>query len=166
VLITDVLAVAEDTRGISVPLVVAAAIVAVAWLVVLAVVRVARRPPHIDTGPLTQEPPGEPPAIAGLLCDDFELASELPPATLLDLAPRRIIRLEEVQPGKTICRVRQAPDERVLAPTNSASSTSSGVRRSTALSPQKLSQLAWRRRHDRGSGSSARRWWRTHKLPV
>ena len=49
-----------------------------------------------------------PPAVAGLLCNDFELPAELPPGTLLDLAARRVVRLEEVEPGKTICRLRGA----------------------------------------------------------
>jgi hypothetical protein len=34
------------------------------------------------------------------MCNDFELPAELPPATLLDLAARRVVRLEEVEPGK------------------------------------------------------------------
>ena len=57
-----------------------------------------------------------PPAVAGLLCNDFELPAELPPATLLDLAARHVVRLEEVEPGKTICRLRGAADAEPLTP--------------------------------------------------
>jgi hypothetical protein len=42
-----------------------------------------------------------------MLCDDFELGTEEPPATVLDLAARGVLVLEEIQPGKTICRVRR-----------------------------------------------------------
>jgi hypothetical protein len=75
-----------------------------------------RRPPRIRSGPATQDLPPVPPAVAGLLCNDFELPGELPPATLLDLAARRVVRLEEVAPGKTICRLRGGGDGDALAP--------------------------------------------------
>ena len=52
----------------------------------------------------------------GLLCNDFELPAELPPATLLDLAARHVIRLEEVEPGKTICRLRGTAGNEPLTP--------------------------------------------------
>jgi hypothetical protein len=98
-----------DHRGFSVPVLVIAAVVALAWLVVMGAAALARRPPHVHAEPATQDLPPESPAVAGMLCDDFELRSEFVPATLLDLAARRVVRLEEVQPGRTICRVRDAP---------------------------------------------------------
>jgi hypothetical protein len=70
------------------------------------------------TLPGSQDLPPVTPAVAGMMCDDFEISSELPPATLLDLAARRAVRLEEVAPGKTICGSAR-PD-----PTNRSSSTS------------------------------------------
>ena len=54
--------------------------------------------------------PPESPAVAGLLCDDFVVGAEAAPATLLDLVARRIVVLEEVQPGRTVCRLRGADD--------------------------------------------------------
>ena len=84
---------------------VAAGGVAVAWLGAVGAVWVARRPPHADAGPPTMELGAEPPAIAALLCGDYEVRTETAPATLLDLAARDVIALEEVQPGETICRV-------------------------------------------------------------
>src|SRR2546423_14566993 len=67
-------------------------------------------------GAPTQDLPPVPPAVAGLLCNDFELPAELPPATLLDLAARHVVRLEEVGPGKTICRMRGAAGSEPLTP--------------------------------------------------
>jgi Predicted membrane protein (DUF2207) len=96
----------SSDEGFSVPLLVAAAAVGLVWLVLTAVLAVVRRAPEVDAGPTTQELPVEPPALAGLLCDDFEVGAEAVPATVVDLAARGVLVLEEVQPGRTICRVR------------------------------------------------------------
>jgi hypothetical protein len=57
--------------------------------------------------------PSEAPAVAGLLADDFIVPTETAPAILLDLAARRVVELDEIQPGQTICRVRRSHDERL-----------------------------------------------------
>jgi hypothetical protein len=101
----------SESDGVSLELLVVAAVVAVAWLLVVLVAVAARRPPHVDAAPATQELPPVPPAVAGLLCDDFELPSEVVPATVLDLAARKVFTLEEVQPGHTICRLRRGGDD-------------------------------------------------------
>ena len=89
---------------------IAAATVAVLWLAGAAAVWVARRPPHVDGAPATMDLGPEPPAIAALLCDGYEVRTETAPATLLDLAARDVISLEEVRPGETGCpRVATAP---------------------------------------------------------
>jgi hypothetical protein len=98
----------SESASFSVPLLVVAAGVGVGWVLLLVAIVAWRRPGWIESGPTTQELPPVTPAVAGLLCDGFELSAELPPATLLDLAARRVIRLEEVAPGKTICRLRRA----------------------------------------------------------
>ena len=106
-LIADALAATSnsDDTTFSIPILVGAAALGVGWLVLLAAVAAWRRPHGIRSGSATQDLPPVPPAVAGLLCNDFELPAELPPATLLDLAARHVVRLEEVEPGKTICRV-------------------------------------------------------------
>jgi Predicted membrane protein (DUF2207) C-terminal domain len=106
----------SDDTTLSVPILVGAAALAVGWGLLLAAVAAWRRAPRIRPGPATQDLPPVPPAVAGLLCNDFVLAAELPPATLLDLAARRVVRLEEVGPGKTICRVRGAAGDEPLTP--------------------------------------------------
>lgn len=101
-----------EIESFSVPLLVAAAAVAVVWWLLLLAVVAARRPPRIrgEAGSGLELPP-EPPAVAGLLADDFEVAAETAPAIVLDLAARRFIELDEVQPGQTICRVGSARGE-------------------------------------------------------
>jgi hypothetical protein len=102
----------SESPSFSLPLLFVAACLGVVWVLLVAALAAWRRPGQIDSGPASQELPPVSPAVAGLLCDDFELPAELPPATLLDLAARRVVRLEEVAPGKTVCRLRRpAGDE-------------------------------------------------------
>ena len=98
---------ATSTEEFSVPVLVAAAVVAVVWWFVLTAVVAVRRPPRIvATGAGGLDLPPEPPAVAGILANDFEVVGETAPAVVIDLAARGVLELDEVQPGKTICRVR------------------------------------------------------------
>jgi hypothetical protein len=98
---------AAQTDGFSVPLLVAAAAIAVAWWLILGTVGALRRPPRIGgLGGGALDVPPEPPAVAGILAGDFEIAKETAPALLLDLAARGFVTLDEVQPGRTVCRLR------------------------------------------------------------
>jgi hypothetical protein len=90
---------------------VAAAGAAAAWLAAAGAAWVARRPPDTDAAPPTMDLGPEPPAIAAVLCGDYEVRRETAPATLLDLAARGVISLDEVQPGQTICHVPPAPPD-------------------------------------------------------
>lgn len=105
-----------DETTFSVPILVGAAALAVGWLLLLAAVTAWRRPRGVRSGPPTRDLPPVPPAVAGLLCNDFELPAELPPATLLDLTARRVVRLEETAPGKSICRLRGTAADQPLSP--------------------------------------------------
>jgi hypothetical protein len=98
---------ASAPEEFSVPVLVAAAGVAIVWWLVLGAVIVARRPPRIaavGAGGLALPP--EPPAVAGILAGDFDVAGETAPAVLLDLTARGFVSLDEVQPGRTVCRLR------------------------------------------------------------
>ena len=64
---------ASSSDGFSLPVLVAAGVVAIAWLAAASAVWVARRPPHVDGDPPTMELGAEPPAVASLLCDDYEV---------------------------------------------------------------------------------------------
>ena len=103
---------ANSASGFSTPLALAAAGTALGWLIALITVLITRRPPRVHAVDQGMELPPEPPAVAGLLANDFVVPGEIAPAILLDLAARHIVDLEEVQPGKTICRLREhAPNE-------------------------------------------------------
>lgn len=95
---------------LSVPLVVASAVASLAWLAILAGVLATRRLPSIAPAGAGIDLPPESPAVAGMLANDFTIPSETAPAILLDLAARRIVDLDEVQPGRTICRLRGRAD--------------------------------------------------------
>jgi hypothetical protein len=62
----------------------------------------------MDLGP-------EPPAVAAVLCGGYEVRGETAPATLLDLAARGVITLDEIQPGQTICHVPATPPDGLAA---------------------------------------------------
>jgi hypothetical protein len=100
---------ASGSEGFSLPVLVAAGGVAILWLALTGALWVARRPPDTAPSPATMDLGVEAPAVAALLCDDYEVRGETAPATLLDLAARGVVDLDEIRPGETICRVPEAP---------------------------------------------------------
>lgn len=102
----------------SAPFAAAAAAVGVAWWVVLGGLAVLRRPPRVSesdaraarTGRADLDLPREPPAVAGLLANGYVVTTEAAPAVVLDLAARGALDLDEVQPGRTLCRVGTLPE--------------------------------------------------------
>ena len=95
----------STSDGFSTPFSIAAVAAGLLWLAVIGIAAAARRAPRVRAGAETQEFPPESPALAGLLCEDFTPVAEAGPATLLDLAARRHLTIEEVQPGRTLLRV-------------------------------------------------------------
>jgi hypothetical protein len=86
---------------------VAAAIALAAWLVLLGLLAVATRARTPDPGPQALELPGdEPPAVVAMLTDDWAVGREAVPATLIDLAARKILAIEEVGPDRFVVRLR------------------------------------------------------------
>jgi hypothetical protein len=79
------------------------------WLLAVAVVYMLRRPPEPPVGPRTLDLGPEPPAVANFLVSDFRVTSEAVPATLLDLAARRALEIEQRGPGVFYVRLRTAP---------------------------------------------------------
>ncbi len=150
--------------GFSVPILSLAAGAGLVWLVAAGVLAVLRRAPGIDAGAATQELPPESPAVANLLCDDFELGTEAVPATVLDLAARGVVSLEEIQPGRTICRVRggsaagadalNAAERRVFEAV--ASKAIDGVVPTEALTTgTEAASTGWRRDHTKEVNAEA-----------
>ena len=78
-----------------------------AWLVLLAGFTVATRARTPDAGPEALELPGdEPPAVVAMLTDGWEVGREAVPATLIDLAARRIVAIEGVGGDRFVIRLR------------------------------------------------------------
>ena len=80
------------------------------WLLAVAVVYVRRRPTTPQPGSPTLDLGPEPPAVANLLVHDFRVTHDAVPATLLDLAARRLVEIEEREPGSYVCRLEKRAD--------------------------------------------------------
>ena len=90
---------------------VAAGVAAVAWLLLLAVLATISRPRHPDPAPASMEMGGdEPPAVAGMLARGWRVGRDAVPATLLDLAARKVVAIEQVTPERFVVRLRSGPD--------------------------------------------------------
>src|SRR3954471_13496834 len=88
---------------------VAGAIAVAAWLVLLGLLAVATRARTPDPGPEVLDLPGEePPAVVAMLADDWKVGREAVPATLIDLAARKVLAIEEVGPDRYVVRLRPA----------------------------------------------------------
>jgi predicted membrane protein DUF2207 len=81
------------------------------WLAALALVYLRRRPSDPATGPPTLDLGPEPPAVANLLVHGFRPTREAVPATLLDLAARGFVEIEQRGPERFVCRLRTGPEE-------------------------------------------------------
>jgi hypothetical protein len=79
----------------------------VLWLLVLLGLAFATRARGVDPGPATMDLGEEPPAVVDLLTKDQRVTPDAVPATLLDLAARDFLDLEQQGPGRTVCRVRR-----------------------------------------------------------
>jgi hypothetical protein len=76
------------------------------WYVAVGLILLLNPRPRAKAGPPSTELGPEPPAVANLLVNDFRSTAEAAPATLLDLAARRLVEIEEPEPGCFTCRLR------------------------------------------------------------
>jgi len=83
--------------------------VIVAWYVIAVAVVIWRRFPRPPTVPATNILGAEPPAVVNLLTSGFDVTPDAVPATLLDLAARHLLEIEELQPGRYVCRLPDVP---------------------------------------------------------
>jgi hypothetical protein len=96
---------------------IAAAVAVAGWLVILFLLAVATRARHPDAAPASMEMGGdEPPAVVGMLTNGWEVGRETVPATLLDLAARKIVAIEAVGPERFIVRAGKAGSDGGLTP--------------------------------------------------
>jgi Predicted membrane protein (DUF2207) len=95
----------DGFRGAALATLVAAGVASAAWLLFL-VVRWFQWVPRLPrAGPETAELGGEPPAVANMLVHSWYVTAAAVPATVIDLAARRVIGLEEVGPERFVVRV-------------------------------------------------------------
>lgn len=97
--------------GVDLALALAALATGAVWLAAAGVVFLARRPPEPPIGPKTLDLGPEPPAVANFLVNDFRLTGEAVPATLIDLAARNVVDVEQRGPGVFYIRLRPTVDE-------------------------------------------------------
>jgi hypothetical protein len=90
-----------------VPLAVATVAATVLWLVLLLAAAFATRPQEVDSAAATMELGEESPAVVDLLTNDWRVTPDAVPATLLDLAARGFVDLDQHGEGRTVCRVRR-----------------------------------------------------------
>jgi Predicted membrane protein (DUF2207) C-terminal domain len=89
------------------PLLVATVAATVLWLVLLLAAAFATRPRDVDPAPATMDLGEESPAVVDLLTNDWRVTPDAIPATLLDLAARGFVDLDQHGEGRTVCRVRR-----------------------------------------------------------
>jgi hypothetical protein len=92
-------------HGGALVLLVAAGVAAAVFGLAFAIRYVASFPKQPDPGPETSDLGPEPPALVNLLVNRFELRRAAVPATLVDLAARAVIDLEEIGPDRFVVRV-------------------------------------------------------------
>jgi hypothetical protein len=80
-----------------------------AFFGVAGVVLMFRRPPTPPSLPATSDMGAETPAVANLLVNGGRLTPDAVPATLLDLAARHVVKIEETDPGMYSCRLLTGP---------------------------------------------------------
>ncbi|MDQ6721419.1 MAG: DUF2207 domain-containing protein [Candidatus Dormibacteraeota bacterium] len=82
-----------------------------AFYVVTGVVVINRRRPSPPSLPATSDLGPESPAVANLLVNGGRLTPDAVPATLLDLAARHLVKIEETEPGIYTCRLSTGPEQ-------------------------------------------------------
>ena len=90
-------------------------VASVGWLAAACAVLLSRRPPQPPVGPRTLELGTEPPAIVNFLTHGFRVTDDAVPATLIDLAARNVVDIEQRGPGVFWVRLQQASDEELTA---------------------------------------------------
>ncbi len=98
-------------EGADLLLAVAALATSAAWLLAAGAVYLARRPPEPPVGPRTLDLGSEPPAVANFLVSRFRVTDEAVPATLIDLAARNVVDIEQRGADVFFVRLRSPVDE-------------------------------------------------------
>ena len=86
-------------------LTIGAAMSVLLWLLAAGLLYLLRQPDEPPVGPRTLELGDEPPAVANFLVHRFRVTDEAVPATLLDLAARGVLEIEQRGPGLFFVRL-------------------------------------------------------------
>jgi hypothetical protein len=79
------------------------------WLLLLFIMAAATRNPDVKPGPATGELADQSPAVVDLITGNWRLCDEAPSATVLDLAAKGALGIEEVGPELSLVRLRRDP---------------------------------------------------------
>jgi hypothetical protein len=96
----------DGFEGLSLGLLYGAGVAAAIWLMLCGVLWLVSRPRFPDPGPVVADLGPEPPAIANMLVNRWRLTRVAMAATLVDLAGRRVLGLEDYVGGRHVVRVR------------------------------------------------------------
>ncbi|AXI80595.1 DUF2207 family protein [Peterkaempfera bronchialis] len=81
------------------------------WLLLLLAMALATRNPEVIAGPPAGELADQSPAVVDLITGHWRLTGEAPAATLLDLAARGVVQIEEIGPELSLVRLRHDPGD-------------------------------------------------------
>jgi Predicted membrane protein (DUF2207) len=134
-----------------------AAVAVALWFLLVLVATLMTRARDLDPGSTTSDLGQEPPAVVNLLVSGWRVTPDAVPATLLDIAARDYVDLEQLGPANTVCHLRRTDtsglepyERRVLDHVRGLAID--GVVPAAALST--------------GSASASARWWRGFEKEV
>jgi hypothetical protein len=102
----------DGFHGVSLVALVAAGVVAAVWALLFGLRWAASFPRLPDAGPETSDLGPEPPAVANLLVNRWKVTRTAIPATLLDLAARRVVGIDLVGHDNYVVRLRDGDSTR------------------------------------------------------
>jgi hypothetical protein len=88
-------------------LLVLAAVAIAVWLLLVLIALLLTRARDLDPGSSASDLREEPPAVVNLLVHGWRVTPDAVPATLLDLAARDYVDLNQLGPANTVCRLRR-----------------------------------------------------------
>ena len=127
------------------------------WGAVLLLVVIATRSREVEPGPATMELGDEPPAVVNLLANDWRVTADAVPATLLDLASRDLLDVDQLGPDGNVVRVRRTGDPRLSSYERLVLDHVAGLAVDGVVPAQALST---------GPQDQSRRWWKSFASAV
>jgi hypothetical protein len=127
------------------------------WFVLFAAIASATMPRLPDPGPATTDLGPESPAVVNFLCNRWKLTTSAIAATLIDLAARRYVTIEQIGDGENLVRLR----DHATDPTNEYERQVLALVRGRAENGTvPATELSL------GYGDKAERWWKSFRDAV